>query len=42
MMVTIPDTNRREELVLNDVVDVTIEVAEAAIKTFDWRLGYTH
>ncbi len=30
----------REELVLNDIVDVSIEAAEAAIKTDDWRLGY--
>jgi len=40
IMVTIPGTDRREELVLNDVVDVTIEVAEKAIQTDDWRLGY--
>ncbi|MCU7879580.1 MAG: AAA family ATPase, partial [Candidatus Thiodiazotropha sp. (ex Lucinoma aequizonata)] len=40
VMVTIPGTDRREVLVLNDVVDVTIEAAEAAIQTDDWRLGY--
>ena len=33
MMVTIPGMDRREEVILNDVVDVTIEAAEAAIKT---------
>lgn len=38
IMVTIPGTNNREELVLNDIVDVTIEAAETA--TDDWRLGY--
>jgi len=38
--VGIPGTNRKEELVLNDVVDVTIEAAEQAIQTPDWRLGY--
>ena len=36
----IPGTDHRKELVLNDVVDVTIEAAEAAIQTDDWRLGY--
>ena len=36
-----PGMDRREELILNDVVDVTIEAAEAAIKTDDWCLGYT-
>ena len=40
IMVTIPGTNQKEELVLNDVVLVTIEAAEQAIKTPDWRLGY--
>ncbi|GCB74385.1 hypothetical protein scyTo_0003475 [Scyliorhinus torazame] len=40
IQVTIPGTNRREELVLNEVVDVSIEAAEAAIQTDDWRLGY--
>ena len=38
--VGIPGTDRKEELVLNDVVDVTIEAAEQAIQTPDWRLGY--
>ena len=40
IIVTIPGTNKKEELVLNDVVLVTIEAAEQAIKTPDWRLGY--
>ncbi len=40
IMVTIPGTNQKEELVLNDIVLVTIEAAEQAIKTPDWRLGY--
>ena len=40
IQVTIPGTNRREELVLNDIVDVSIEAAKAAIRTEDWRLGY--
>ena len=40
MMITIPGMARTEELVLNDVVDVTIEAAEVAMKTDDWRLGY--
>jgi len=40
IQVTIPGTDRREELVLNDVVNVSIKVAEAAIRTEDWRLGY--
>ena len=40
IQVSIPGTDRREELVLNDIVDVSIEAAEAAIQTDDWRLGY--
>ena len=40
IQVTIPGTGRREELVLNDTVDVSIEAAGAAIQTDDWRLGY--
>ena len=40
IQVTIPGTDRREELVLNDIVDVSIEAAEVAIRTDDWRLGY--
>ncbi|MCU7846333.1 MAG: AAA family ATPase, partial [Candidatus Thiodiazotropha sp. (ex Monitilora ramsayi)] len=36
IQVTIPGTKRREELVLNDIVDVSIEAAEAD----DWQLGY--
>ena len=39
-MVAIPGTGRKEELVLNDIVDVTIEAAEQAVQTDDWRLGY--
>ena len=39
-MVTIPGTRQREELSLNDVIQVTIEAAEKAVKTDDWRLGY--
>ena len=31
---------RREELVLNDIVEVGIEAVDAAIQTGDWRLGY--
>jgi len=37
--VTIPSTEHKEELVLHNVVDVSIEAAEAAIQTEDWRLG---
>ena len=40
IMVTIPGTNQKEQLVLNDIQGVTIEAAEAAIQTDDWRLGY--
>ena len=40
ILVPIPGTGRREELVLNDTVDVTIGAAEQAIQTDDWRLGY--
>ncbi|MEW8546469.1 MAG: hypothetical protein AB2693_23370 [Candidatus Thiodiazotropha sp.] len=39
-MVTIPGTNQKEELVLNVVVDVSIEAAENAVQTDEWRLGY--
>ena len=39
-MVTVSGTDKKEELVLNDIVDVTIGAAEAAIRTDDWRLGY--
>ena len=41
IQVIIPVTDHREELILNDTVDVSIEAAEAAIQTNDWRLGYT-
>jgi hypothetical protein len=41
IQVAIPGTGVREELVLNDIVDVSIEAAESAIKTEDWRLGYS-
>ena len=40
-MVPFPCTQRKEELVLNDVAMVEIEAAERAIKTDDWRLGYS-
>ena len=40
IMVTIPGTNQKEQLVLNDIQGVTIEAAEAAIQTDDWRIGY--
>ena len=39
-MVPIPGTDRSEELVLNEAVEATVEAAEAAIQTDDWRLGY--
>ena len=39
IMVTIPGTRQRE-LALNDVIQVTIEAAEKAVKRDDWRLGY--
>ena len=39
-LVTIPGTNQKEQLVLNDIKVVTIKTAEAAIQTDDWRLGY--
>jgi len=38
--VVLPSTVRKEMLVLNDVVWVTIAAAEQAMKTNDWRLGY--
>ena len=41
--VTIPGTgvpSREQELVLNDIVEVTIKAAETAIRTENWRLGY--
>ena len=40
IMVPIPGTDSSEELVPNEVVEVTIEAAEAAIQTDDWCLGY--
>ena len=40
IIVPIPGTNEEEQLVLNDVVKVSIEAAEQAIQTEDWRLGY--
>ena len=40
-MVPIPGTQCKEELVLNDVVNVEIDAAERAIKSDDWRLGYS-
>jgi len=40
ILVQIPGTERKEELVLNDIVGVSIEAAEKAIQTKDWRLGY--
>eukprot|EP00061_Rhincodon_typus_P018951 g48347.t1 len=41
IMVTIPGTENREELVLNDIVEVAIEVAEQATASphSDWCLG---
>ena len=38
--VTIPGTDEKDALVLNDIVKVSIEAAERAIQTEDWRLGY--
>ena len=35
-----PGTDRKEELVLNDIKDVNINALESAIETKDWRLGY--
>jgi len=40
IMVTIPGTDQKAELVLNDIHHVTIQASEAAIRTDDWRLGY--
>ena len=42
IMVTIPGSARQEKLVLNDIVNVTIEIAEQVLKqqTDDWRLDY--
>ena len=37
----IPGTQRKEELVLNDVVNVKIDAAEREIRTDDWQLGYS-
>ena len=41
-MVTIPGSTRHEKLVLNDIVKVTIEIAEQVLKqqTDDLHLGY--
>ena len=39
-LVTIPGTNQKQQLVLNDIKGVTIKAAEAAIQIDDWRLGY--
>ena len=41
MLINIPGTSRQEILVLNDIVHVSIEEAEIAIKTSDWQLGYS-
>lgn len=41
IFVAILDTDRKDQLVLNDVVKVTIEAAEAAIKTEGRRLSYS-
>ena len=38
--VQIPGTDRKEELVLNDIIDVNINAVESAIETKNWRLGY--
>ena len=40
-MVPIPGTQRKEELVLNDVVNVEIDATKRATGTDDWRLGYS-
>ena len=40
IMVPIPGTDRSEELVLDEVVEATIEAAEAVINTDDWCVGY--
>ena len=41
IVVPIPGTQRKEELVLNDVVNVKIDAAEREIRTDDWQLGYS-
>ena len=38
--VQIPGTDRKENLVLNDIVGVPIDAVESAIETKDWGLGY--
>jgi len=41
IMVTIPGRrDDKQELVLNDIVNVSIDAVENAIRTGDWRLGY--
>ena len=41
-MVTIPGSAHQEKLVLNDIVNDSIEIAEQVLKhqTDDWYLGY--
>lgn len=41
IMVPIPGMEHKEELVLNNVIDVQIEAAKRAIRTDDWQLGYS-
>jgi len=41
ILVLIPGTQRKEDLVLNDVLKVEIDTAERAIRTDDWQLGYS-
>ena len=41
IVVPIPGTQRKEELVLNDVVNVKIDATEREIRTDDWQLGYS-
>ena len=40
-MASIPGTERKEELVLKDVVYVEVGAVEGALRTVNWRLGYT-
>ena len=40
ILVAIPGTEDKAELVLNDVVHVPINAVENALRTGDWRLGY--
>jgi len=41
IMVLILSTQRKEELVLNDMVHVKIDASDRAIRNADWRLAFS-